>query len=439
MSAWVVASVHETYEHYTSGLLPTSLEVDAVQYIDEHTDGRYIVLAPHPITVISWGMIGIPHPDKWFFSIGRLGVPLTPSVGDMYDHMRMVGVDIGYFVASSFRGPDFDEIVAEALNVFAFFKNFSDADGNTVSTFYYKIPPLPDTSDVVAFYWETPPAYYVQTNELRIIINPKSGTLDVVDFFGDLYESVVFSRTLTNGNSVGDFTAVEYYDFVNEKWVEWDFETIFDPSPQFRFRLRFESDSLIGIVNEGNPSVTLGWEGGQTTTWSLKTGDFSRLYIPGLVAGPGSYDVNSREYGFLYTRSLSNSTALQPIFNSSLSAASLTYADISRYGNFTRTQGHIWYDVYIQNVAASDHWAFVEMWLPDEVYTGSFPSLRYSTDNGSTWINPTWDVEIGDKLAIETLGGVDVNWLFTKTRSMNEIPVEWWAFREAAGGAPLLP
>ncbi len=439
MSGWIVSSVYETYDYYTRGLQPTSLEVEAVKYIDEHTNSRYVVLAPHPITVISWGMIGIPNTDKWYFSIGRLGEPLAPSVGYMYDHMRMVGVDIGYFIASSFRGPNFDEIVAEAFNVFGFFKNFSDSNGNTVSIFNYRIPPLPDTPEVTAFYWDTPPAYYVQTDRMRIIINPESNTLDVVDFFGELYESVDFSRTLLDGNPIGSFGLIEYYDSVDEEWVEWRTETTISPSPRFEFRLQFDADTLIGVVTEGSSSVVLGWESGQTATWSLKTGDFTRLYIPGLVAGVDSYDVNSREYGFLYTRSLSDDVVLQPIFGSSIITESLTYDEIEGYGNFTRTQGHLSYDVYIQNTADSDQWAFIEMWLPDEIYTGSFPPLRHSMDDGSTWINTMYDVDIGGSQAITTSGGVDSNWIFTRPRTLSETPVEWWSFDEAEGGSPLLP
>ncbi len=439
LSAWVVASTYETYDYYTKGLLPTALEVEVVKYIDEHTSSQYVVLAPQATTVISWGFLGIPNPEKWYFTVGR-GGPVEPSAREMFEYMEMGGADIGYFIAPSFRlGVDFDRIVSQASRVFGLYKEFRDDSGNELYVFYYKIPPLPTGSDVAAFYWETPAAYYVQNDLLRVMINQETGTLDIVDFWGDLYESVNFNATFVDGNPVGTLTSIEYFNYTNSRWIEWTRETELVPSERFQFRLHFENSSLIGAVESGSPSVKLQWEVGQESTWSLRIGDFRRLYIPGLVGGQDSYDVNSRNYGFLYTQSRTDNIVLQPLLNQSLGSSSLTYDEIVKYCNFTREQGHFRYDLYLENTANRSQWAYVEVWLPDEVYAGAFPPLRHSIDNGKTWINTIYNVETGGSQAIRTLGGDDVNWVFTKPKTLSETPVKWWSFEEADGGSPSLP
>lgn len=440
LSAWFVGAVYETYEFYTKGLLPTALEVEAVKYIDEHTNSRYIVLAPQPTTVISWGVIGIPNAEKWYFSTGKGITPVEPSASEMFTYMQMGEAEIGYFIASSFRsGADFDQIVSQAFRVFGLFKEFSDENGNELYVFHWKIPPLPNVPDVVAFYWDTPPAYYVQNDLVRIMINRETGALDVADFWGDIYESVEFSRTMVDGNSVGNLTLIEYFDYTNDEWVEWDSQAEFAPSERFQFRLHFESSSLVGVVERGNHSVKLWWEGGRTSTWSLRTGNFNRLYIPGLVGGQNSYDVNSRNYGFLYTQNRTDNVVLQPYLMPNISRSSLTYDEIAKYCNFTRTQGHLWYDLYVQNTADINQWAYVEVWLPDKIYTGSFPPLHHSIDGGQNWVNTIYNVEIGGSQAIQTLGGVNVNWVFTKPKTLSETPIEWWSFEKADGASPILP
>jgi len=437
LSAWATAAVYETYEFYTRGLLPTSLEVDAIKYIDEHTNGKYVVLASHATTVIGHGLLGYPNYEKMYYSIGKYGAPSEPSVSGMFQLMQTTGAEVGYFMVS-FRGGNFDKTIAEASKIFGLFKILSNENGQ-IYIFDYKIPPLPTSPDVMAFYWDAPSAYYIQNDLMRILFNPTTGTVEVVDFWGDLYERIDLEKTLVDGNSVGNLTSVEYYDFQNDKWIEWDPDAEIPLAGQFKFKLRFEEDSLIGLLESGEPLVDLLWESGRESTMSLEVGDFTRIYMPGLIGGKNSYDINSREYGFLYTTVHGDNITLQPAYESDVTSTSLNYRQIKEYCGFDLTEKHMTYDLYVCNNADMDQWVYTEVWLPDKVYTGIFPPFYYSLDSGGTWIYPRYDVESESDVPIQTIGGTEVNWIVSIPRNPKETPTRWDSHKEASGGIPILP
>jgi len=438
VAAWGTAANYETYEYYTAGLMPTSLELEAVNYIDEHSDGRYVVLAPLPTVLISHGALGLPNPDKIYYSLGKGDVPADPSVAYMWQTIQAAEVDLGYFVASSFRSMDFDGAVVEASRVFGLFHVLENEHGE-IYIFDYKIPPLPTSPDVVAFHWDTPSAYYVQNDLVRVIINPTTNTLDLVDFWGYLYEGLDLSKSLVDDEPLGNITAIEYFNSANDEWVEWDPGVELSQMNQFEFKLRYEAESLIGVLEGGNSTLNLRWESGRTHTLTVETGDFSRLYIPGLVGGIGSYGTSSRKYGFLYTNSSTSGIMLQSAYGDNRSYSSLTYGQIRSNCSLTLTQSHLTYDLYVQNHAEEDQWANIEVWLPDEIYSGVFPPFRYSIDDGKTWVNPRYNVETMSPEPIRTYGGADVNWIVSIPRGVAKEPTMWWAYDDALGGPPLLP
>jgi len=432
LSAWVLGAVYETYEYYTAGLLPTSLEVEALKYIDEHTNSNYVVLAQHKTTVIGMGFFGLPNPEKIFLGLGVRGVPREPSVSYMFEAMRSAGADVGYYIAPYYlKGPELDKIVAETSQVFRLWKVFSDENG-VICVFDYKIPPIPssDTSDVTAFYWDTPPSYIIQNNLMRITINTNTSTLAVVDFYGDVYESIEFDKTLVDGDPLGNLTLIEYLNPDNDEWTKWEPTRELSPTVQFQFKLNFENEALEGLIKGREPSVDLRWESGRASTLSLRVGDFTRLYIPGLIGGKDSYDIISREYGFFYTKSLTDGIVLHPRYEPNANYSSLTYGQILKDCNFTRTPGKTWYELYVHNTFDFDQWAYVELWLPDEVHTGS-PPLWYSVDEGKTWVYPRYDPETQDSIPITTIGGLDSNWIYTIPRYADypnyEKPTKYWA------------
>lgn len=439
LSAWVSAAIHATYEYYTGGLLPTSLEVEALEYIDNHTDSRYVVLAPHRTAVIGLGFFGLLNPEKKFISLGLAGkggeAPYTtdPSVPLMFEQMKAAGADVGYYLASSLYQPaELARRVVEASLVFRLWNVFSNDNGE-IYVFDYRIPPVPssDTSEVMAFYWDTPPSYIIQNNLLRITINMNTSTLAVEDFFGDLYENLELDKILVDGYSIGNLTSIEYFEATNDEWLPWDFGEELSPSLEFQFRLNFENDALVIILRGQEPSADLRMESGRTSTLSLGVGDYTRLYMPGLMGGRDSYDTNSLDFGFFYTESLTDGVWLHPRYEPDANYSSLTYGQILEDGNFTRTSGKTWYELYIHNSVDANQWAYVEVWLPDEVHSGS-PPLYYSVDDGATWVFPRYQPETEASVPIRTMEGIDVNWIYTIPRNHEypeyEKPTKYWAY-----------
>jgi len=438
LSAWVSGAVYESYEFYTGGLLPTSLEVEALKYIDEHTNSKYIVLAPNRMTAMGLGLLGLPNPEVTFITLGQkkglvVPYPFEPSLPFMFERMRAAGVDVGYYIATSLYGAlGLEGRVAEASQVFRLWEVFRN-DNGVIYVFDYRIPPVPsiDAVNVTAFHWDVPPSYIIQNNLMRITINPNGSSLAVMDFFGDLYERIELDKTLVDGYPIGNLTSLEYFDYTYSEWTNWDSSEEPLPAPQFQFKLNFENDTLVGLMKGGEPSVDLTWESGRASTLSLQVGDFTRLYVPGLIGGEDSYDTISLEYGFFYTESLTDGVVLQPRYEPNANYSSLTYSEISRDCNFTRTPGKTWYDLYVHNTADVDQWSYVEVWLPDEVYSGS-PPLYFSVDDGATWVFPRYDPETTESIPIITLGGRDVYWIYTIPRYIDypkyEKPTKYWAY-----------
>jgi len=205
---------------------------------------------------------------------------------------------------------------------------------------------------------------------------------------------------------------------------------------QFRFRIGYENDFLVGVVERDKPSIDFWWESGEAATLSLDVGDFTRLYIPGLIGGENSYDVNSREFGMFYTSSLTVDVVLHCANNYEVGGSSVTFRDIMNYCNLTWTKGSVGYDVYVENTADEDQWAYIEVWLPDAVYGGTGPPISYSPDYGKTWIGVLTGV-ISEPM--KTLGGTEVNWVFTVPKTFSEEPKLWSFSIDGTGGSFILP
>lgn len=445
LSALAAQSVYGSYV-WLRGLHPTALEVDAVKYIDEHTNGPYVVIGDPTTAMVGMCFVGIDNPAKrYVYAKGEYF--RKPSVPTMVNYMQGAGADIGYFIVSTMRNSDFDKVVAEASRVFGLFKILTNEQGGKIYIFKYRVPPLPHTPDVMAFYWETPEGYYVQNDLFRLIFNPVDKYIDVKDPRWDvLYESIDLKKTMVGGMPLGNLTSVEYYNPSNDAWAEWDrltevpFAEVPALAEEFKFKLRFENESLTGVVARGNSSVRMWWEGSQAFTLSVDVGDFTRLYLPGLIGGVNSYDVNSREFGLFYTAltndSLTNGIVLHPSNKSEVSAPSLTFDDIVKYCNYKASSAQSSYTLYVENTADKPQWAYLEVWLPDDVYGGTFPPISYSTDDGETWTSPITGVL---SEPIETFGGTDVNWVLTVPRIFSERPKEWIFSKGGDGGFFILP
>jgi len=123
---------------------------------------------------------------------------------------------------------------------------------------------------------------------------------------------------------------------------------------------------------------------------------------------------------------------LHPRYDLNANYTSLTYGQISKNCNFTRTPGAVSYQLYVHNDVDVDQWAYVEVWLPDKIYTGVGPPLWYSSDDGKTWVFPRYQLETKASIPIRTLGGVDINWIYTIPRYAEypkyDRPTKSWAY-----------
>lgn len=430
-SGLAASSTHFSYQQLLKGgLQPTQLAVDAVKYIDEHTDGRYVVITVPHMSTAGEAWVGISNPEKYYVYSWELGN--HPSLVDMESHMRRFEATVGYFAALSFATPNFNSTVAEASRIFDLFKTLTNEHGQ-ICIFRYKVPPLPVGPDVVAFYWDTPPTYIIQNDLMRVVFNPEYRYLDVRDFWGDLYESIDLNGTLVDGEPLGSLTSVKYYDPSSSDWVEWtpDWEIPSIPAlaEQFKFKFEFENESLIGMVEKDNSSVQLWWEAPRASTLSLEVGEFSRLYIPSLIRGVNSYDVISRKFGLFYTIRRTNDITIHPANRPEIGGSFLIFDEIKNYCKLNITEGYFWYDLNVNNNAKVDQWACLEVWLPDKISGGITPSISHSVDDGKTWSTGP----------IKTLGGVDVNWVVSFPENLKEKPTAWRRITEAAGGSFGLP
>lgn len=442
LSALAVQSINRSYA-WLRGLHPTQLEVDAVKYIDEHTSGPYVVMGDPTTAMVGMSFVGIDNPEKrYVYAKGEYF--REPSVTKLTSYMQTAGADVGYFIVSTMRTSDFDKTVTEASRVFGLLTVLRNDEGGRVYIFKYRVPPLPRSSDVMAFYWESPEGYYVQNDLFRVIFSPLDYYVDVRDPRWDVvYESLDLMKTLVDGEHLGNFASAEYYNPSSDMWMTWDqdteipFANVSDLAQQFKFRLRFDDKSLVGVVERDVSSFQMWWEGSEESTLSVNVGDFTRVYIPGLISGVNSYDVNSRKFGLFYTASLTNGIVLHPFSNKSdVSTSSLTFDDIVKYCDYKASKSASSYALYIENTADEGRWAHVEVWAPDAVYGGTFPPVSYSTDDGKTWASPITGVV---SEPIKTLGDTAVNWVITVPRSFSERPREWIFSKQGDGEFFVLP
>jgi len=436
-SAFALVSVSESYGRY-GGMQLTELEVEAVKYIDQHTTERYVVATMPATTQVGWGFAGMWNPSKYYIYDNNLGE--KPTVKSMFDYMKQYQAGVGYYIALSFRTPSFNKAIADASRIFGLFKILTNEKGS-IYIFKYMIPPIPTGPDVdvMAYHWDTPAAYFVQNGLVRIIFNPSTLTLDVTDFFGDLYERLNLNQTLVDGAYVGNFQSIERFDPTQQTWLEWNPDDQISPSTEFRFRINFQNESLIGALQRSVQNIQLAFENAQTATLSVETGDFTRLYIPGLIGGPNSYDVNSRDYGMFYTLSRTPEVVLRPAYKSETSTSVLTFSDIVQHCKLNITDTYLTYEFYVENTAQSDQWASIEIWLPDVIYKGIFMPLRYSLDGGKTWSESVAYGDFPRGIPIKTMRENEVNWAFTQVSKASEAPNIWRTFTKSSGGSPSLP
>ena len=104
VSGWVTASVYYAYPHLAP-LQTTSYELEAVEYIDQTTQEKYIVICDQWIILAGQMFVGINNPRAFYFShIDPRGVSLfikmksNPSNETLIEAMKTNNATVAYFI-----------------------------------------------------------------------------------------------------------------------------------------------------------------------------------------------------------------------------------------------------------------------------------------------------------------------------------------------------
>jgi len=150
VSGWVTASVYYAYPHW-SPLQTTSYELEAVKYIDQSTNERYIVVGDQWIIFAGQMFVGINNPKAFYFThTDPRGISLfiqmrtDPTNQTLKDAMRINNAIVAYFIVEKPR------LGAQAYNSI-----IQQAEQNGLQTypggiFYYN-----DEEKLRIFYYES--------------------------------------------------------------------------------------------------------------------------------------------------------------------------------------------------------------------------------------------------------------------------------------------
>ncbi len=147
VSAWVNASVYYAYPHWAP-LQTTSYELEAVKYLDETTEEKYIVIAD-PWTIFAGQMfVGIRNPRAFYFSGSDPdGITLfiktknNPSNDTLVEALGYNNSTIAYFVIGKPRvGPEaYNAIIQQAeQNGLRTYRSFDYKGEEKIHIFYHK-------------------------------------------------------------------------------------------------------------------------------------------------------------------------------------------------------------------------------------------------------------------------------------------------------------
>jgi len=439
LSSLAVAVIYENYAA-RRGLQVTRFEMDVVEFIDSHTPERYAVITDPRLWSVGNGLVGYYNPQKlyiYFRGDKSNEIYSDPSIENMNYAMAIYGASVGYYMAVSFRTPNYQAAIEKASTMFLPYATFQGRDDTEIRVFRYERP-VPVDSDVTTLYWALPPTYIIQNDLMRVLIDVTNEKLEVRDHWGILYERLDLNETLMGNEELGNIMSVKYYHPDNNRWVVWDPEetvpSIFAFAQQFRFKVCFKNVSLVGTVERGKPFVQLWWEGEKNCTLKLSSGGFDRLYIPGIIGSVDSYDVISHEYGLLYTASRTDGALIHPALRREISSVSLSLSEIERYCRYTLTEKQLSYDFYIENSDEIGQWTYTEVCLPDKVYLGVFPPISYSLDDGKTWFDVASSRE-----PVKTVDGKDVRWVVTVPGMAGTKPKAWTYSTSGEGESFKLP
>jgi hypothetical protein len=147
LSGWVTHSVYYAYPHY--GPMQTTIyEIEAVKYIDQTTNERYIVIGDQWILLAGQMLVGIKNPQAFYFSyVDPRGISFfiqakrNPSNETLIEAMKINNATIAYFIIEKPRlGTEtYNDIINKAQqNNLLTYKTFFYQEEEKIRVFYYK-------------------------------------------------------------------------------------------------------------------------------------------------------------------------------------------------------------------------------------------------------------------------------------------------------------
>jgi len=146
LSGWITMSVYYAYPRY-GPLHTTTYEIEAVKYIDQHTQERYIVIADQWIIFAGQMFVGINNPNAFYFSHADpcgmnflIQIRSNPSNETLAEAMKTNNATVAYFVIEEPRlGTDkYNEIIEKSQqNGLSVCWAFSNKDGEKLRIFCY--------------------------------------------------------------------------------------------------------------------------------------------------------------------------------------------------------------------------------------------------------------------------------------------------------------
>lgn len=147
LSAWVTMSVYYAYPHYAP-LQTTTYEIEAVKYIDQTTQERYIVIADQWIIFAGQMFVGIINPRAFYFShVDPRGIALfikmksNPMNETMKEAMKTNNATTAYFIIEEPRlgTEEYNRIIQQAQqNHLQTYKTFHYEGIEKLHIFYYQ-------------------------------------------------------------------------------------------------------------------------------------------------------------------------------------------------------------------------------------------------------------------------------------------------------------
>ena len=147
LSGWITISVYYAYPHWAP-LQTTSYEIEAVKYIDQTTNERYIVVADQWIILAGQMFVGIVNPRAFYFShVDPRGVSLFIKMKNnatketLIEAMKINNATTAYFIIEKPRlGTEtYSSIINQAQqNNLLTYETFSYQGEEKLHIFYYK-------------------------------------------------------------------------------------------------------------------------------------------------------------------------------------------------------------------------------------------------------------------------------------------------------------